>query len=210
MALTVMAPRADRRRGFGLDHFAGQAASAAGADVHSLTRDRGGVRDTTGMDTPVLHADCAALAFLLGRWEGEGRGLWVADPAFRYREEVVIDHAGKTFLRYAQRTWAADDGRPLHTEVGYFRPVADARVELLLVQPTGVAEIHAGRVAGHVLELEAVLVGVTPTAKRVTGVSRRIWVEDEALNYRLRLGMNGEPLADHLAGRLRRLNLVGG
>lgn len=158
----------------------------------------------------MLHADCAALAFLLGRWEGEGRGLWIADPAFRYREEVVIDHAGKPFLRYAQRTWAAHDGRPMHTEVGYFRPVVDSRVELLLVQPTGVAEIHAGRIAGQVLELETVLVGTTPTAKVVTSVNRRIWVDDDALNYRLRLGMNGEPLADHLAGTLRRVNPVGG
>jgi hypothetical protein len=182
------------------------AAAAAVQTSSSPTRDGDRLRDTAGVNTPVLHADCAALAFLLGRWEGEGRGLWMADPAFRYREEVVIDHAGKAFLRYAQRTWAEDDGRAMHTEVGYFRPVADSRVELLLVQPTGVVEIHAGRVAGHVLELEAVLVGATPTAKRVTGVSRRIWVEDEALNYRLRLGMNGEPLDDHLAGTLRRLN----
>src|ERR1019366_4445281 len=135
-------------------------------------RARGGplVRDTAAMENPTLHPDCAALAFLLGRWEGTGRGLWIADTPFRYREEVVIDHAGKPFLRYAQRTWAEDDGRPMHSEVGYLRPVARSRVELLLVQQTGVAEIHEGRIEGRALELEAVLVGVTPTAKRVTDV----------------------------------------
>jgi len=168
------------------------------------------VRDTAAMENPALHPDCAALAFLLGRWEGTGRGLWTAETPFRYREEVVIDHAGKPFLRYAQRTWAEDDGRPMHSEVGYFRPVGGSRVELLLVQPTGVAEIHEGRIKGWTLELEAVLVGVTPTAKRVTDVNRNIWVEHDVLNYRLLLGMNGEPLSDHLAGTLRRTDLAAG
>ncbi|GAC1343112.1 MAG: FABP family protein [Candidatus Dormibacteria bacterium] len=167
-------------------------------------RPAGRVSDTTVVDGPALHSDCASIAFLLGRWEGEGRGLWAADPAFRYREEVVIDHVGKPFLRYAQRTWAAADHRPMHTEVGYLRPVANSRVELVLVQPTGVVEIHAGQVQGLALELEPILVGVAPTAKRVTGVNRRIWVEDGVLNYRLRLGVNGEPPADHLAAWLRR------
>jgi hypothetical protein len=69
------------------------------------------VRDTAAMENPTLHTDCAALAFLLGRWEGTGRGLWTAETPFRYREEVVIDHAGKPFLRYAQRTRAEDDDR---------------------------------------------------------------------------------------------------
>ncbi len=167
-------------------------------------------RDTTAVSNPTLHRDCASLAFLLGRWEGEGRGLWAADPPFRYREEVVFDHAGKPFLRYAQRTWADEDGRPMHSEVGYLRPVGESRVELLLVQPTGVAEIHAGRLDGHALDLKAVLVGVAPTAKRVTDVDRQLWVEDDVLSYRLRLGMNGEPLSDHLAATLRRVDLAAG
>jgi THAP4-like, heme-binding beta-barrel domain len=185
----------------------------AGAGLRSPCRSACGgplVRDTAAMDNPALHPDCAALAFLLGRWEGTGRGLWTAETPFRYREEVVIDHAGKPFLRYAQRTWAEDDSRPMHSEVGYFRPVGGSRVELLLVQPTGVAEIHEGRIQGWTLELEAVLVAVTPTAKRVTDVNRHIWVEHDVLNYRLLLGMNGEPLSDHLAGTLRRTDLAAG
>jgi hypothetical protein len=41
-------------------------------------------------------------------------------------------------------------------------------------------------------------------------VNRHIWVEDDVLNYRLLLGMNGEPLSDHLAGTLRRTDLAAG
>ena len=154
---------------------------------------------------PALHPDCAPLAGLLGRWEGEGRGLWAADPPFRYREEVVIDHVGKPFLRYAQRTWALDDGRPMHSELGYLRPARNGGVELLVVQPTGIAEVHAGTLDGGVLELELVHLGVAPSAKPVTGVSRRIWLDDgPSLRYLLRLGMNGEPRADHLEATLGR------
>jgi hypothetical protein len=127
----------------------------------------------------------------------------VADPPFAYREEVVIDHVGKPFLRYAQRTWAADDGRPMHTEAGYLRPVAGSRVELLVVQPTGFVEIHSGPVLGERLELECHLLGVAPSAKPLTSVSRRLWVEERSvLRYLVRLGVNGEPLADHLEATL--------
>jgi hypothetical protein len=152
-----------------------------------------------------LHPDCLPLGFLLGRWEGEGRGLWAADPPFAYREEVVIDHLGKPFLRYAQRTWAADDGRPMHSEAGYLRPVAGSRVELLVVQPTGFVEIHSGPVLSERLELECNLVGTSPSAKPLTSVSRRLWLEQRSvLRYLVRLGMNGEPLADHLTATLHR------
>jgi hypothetical protein len=152
-----------------------------------------------------LHADCEPVAFLLGRWKGDGRGLWAADPPFAYGEEVLIDHVGKPFLRYAQRTWAADDGRPMHSETGYVRCLPGAHVELLVAQPIGFVEIHAGRVEGHVLELEAVALGVSPSAKPLTAVTRRLWMEDDELRYLLRLGMNGEPLADHLTATLRRV-----
>lgn len=162
--------------------------------------------DTAGMSAPPLHPDCEPLSFLVGRWEGEGRGLWAADPPFAYREEVVIDHSGKPFLRYAQRTWAADDARPMHAEAGYLRPAPDSGVELLVVQPIGIVEIHAGRVAGAALDLHLETLGVAPSAKPVTAVSRRLWLDDAgALRYLVRLGMNGEPLADHLTAALLRV-----
>jgi nitrobindin-like protein len=152
-----------------------------------------------------LHPACAPFAFLIGRWEGEGRGLWAADPPFTYREEVVFDHSGKPFIRYAQRTWAADDGRPMHAETGYLRPAPGGRVELVIAQPTGIVEVHAGRLDGHAVDLEPAAVMVTPTAKNVTGISRGLRVDDDgSLRYLVRIGVNGEPLADHLQATLRR------
>lgn len=145
------------------------------------------------------------LAFLIGVWRGEGEGLWAAEPQFRYGEELTITAPpGKPFLRYEQRTWALDDNRAMHAELGYLRCPSPDAIELLVVQPIGYTEIHTGRVDGTELRLALAELGRAPSAKPVTAVERSLAVRDGALEYLLRLGMNGEPAADHLHAVLRR------
>lgn len=150
---------------------------------------------------PVL----APLAFLVGTWEGEGRGLWRADPPYRYRERVTIGCDGRPFLRYEQHTANLDDGAPRHTEMGYVRCPSPEGVEMLVVQATGIGEIQVGRVVGTRLVLASRSVSLTPTAKPVTAVAREIWLEDDDLCYLVRIAMNAEPLGDHLSARLHRV-----
>jgi len=147
----------------------------------------------------------ARFGFLLGTWEGEGEGLWPADPRFRYRERVVFEHPGRPFLRYEQRTWALSDGAPRHAEVGYLRPGEGSSVEWVIVQPTGICEVQTGELGDRTLTVTAASIALAPTAKRVTGITRRLWIEDGALRYLVRIAMNGEPLADHLAATLHRV-----
>jgi hypothetical protein len=151
-----------------------------------------------------LHPDAAALAFLLGTWEGEGQGHYPTIAAFGYREEIRFWHVGKPFLGYGQRTWAMDDGRPLHSETGYWRPQRGGAVELVLALPTGHVEVEEGTVEGTSVSLTTRLVGATTSAKEITAVTRELVVEGDRLRYVMAMAAVGQPLQEHLMAELHR------
>ena len=107
-----------------------------------------------------------------------------------------------------QRTRHAADGEPLHAEAGYLRAVGDAgEVELVVVQPSGVVEVHTGTAAstsdGVVLELNSVWVATTPAAKPVTAVCRRLAVSGPKMVSELWMAAMGETdLVHHLRSEL--------
>jgi hypothetical protein len=154
--------------------------------------------------TPPLHPDVEVLAFLLGEWRGEGRGEYPTIENFGYREEVVFGHVGKPFVAYTQRTWALDDGRPLHTEAGYFRPQPEGRLELVIARPSGLAELDEGVVRDGHVELTSTLVARTPSAKEVTEVRRTLDVDGDVMRYELEMAAVGQPRQFHLEGELHR------
>ena len=153
-----------------------------------------------------LNPALAPVAFLLGTWRGEGEGQYPSIEPFRYREEIRFSHNGKPFLIYAQRTEAIDTGQPMHAEGGYMRLVGDGRVEFVIAQPIGYAEISLGRVDGRRIDVECTSVARTPTAKPVTSISRSFWMEGETLRYHLKMGLAGAPLAPHLTATFRRVD----
>ena len=93
-----------------------------------------------------LHPDCEQLGFLLGVWRGAGEGSYPTIESFGYTEEVTFSHVGKPFLGYTQKTKHAVSGAPLHAEAGYLRAVGAGRVEFVVVQPSGIVELHSGTV----------------------------------------------------------------
>ncbi len=101
-----------------------------------------------------LNPALTPVSFLLGTWRGEGEGQYPSIRPFRYREEIRFTHNGKPFLIYSQRTEAIDTGQPMHGEAGYLRLVGEGRVEFVIAQPIGYAEISLGRVDGRRVVLD--------------------------------------------------------
>ncbi|MDH3260883.1 MAG: FABP family protein [Acidimicrobiia bacterium] len=151
------------------------------------------------------HPAVEPLAFLLGRWRGEGKGEYPTIEPFVYGEEIEFSHNGRPFLFYVQKTWNPVDGYPMHSETGYLRPVAEGRVELVLAQPSGITEILAGTVSGSRIELTSTLVGVSPTAKQVSAVKRMISVTGTTLSYQLDMAAVGQDLSIHLHADLEKV-----
>ena len=157
-------------------------------------------------EAPALHPDIAALGLLVGTWAGEGTGEYPTTKPFAYGEELRFDHIGKPFLRYAQRTWSTDDGRPLHSESGYVRFHPPSAVELVVAHPIGVVEVAEGDIEGGKLVLHSTMIGRTSTAKEVTAITRQITVEGAAFSYELEMAAVGQPLVQHLKATLHRVS----
>lgn len=152
-----------------------------------------------------LHPDLLELEFLIGTWSGNGHGDYPTIEPFDYHEELTIAPLpGKPVLGYAQRTNNLHTGEPLHAEHGYFRWGGAGRAELVIAQPTGIVEAHAGTIDGTHLHLRALTVAHTPTAVEVDDVERHLEVADDSMTYRLSMAAVGHALQVHLRATLRR------
>jgi THAP4-like, heme-binding beta-barrel domain len=158
-----------------------------------------------GPPVPTVHPDVAGLAFLLGSWTGDGQGMYPTIQAFSYREEVSFSHNGKPFLAYSQRTWGSSDGRPLHSETGYWRAGPSGWVELVIAHPTGVAEIEEGTFTGTTVEVSTRSIGLSSTAKQISVLGRSYRVDGDVLRYTLYMGAVGLPPQHHVGAELRRV-----
>ncbi|MEU7008820.1 FABP family protein [Streptomyces sp. NPDC046332] len=159
---------------------------------------------------PAPHPQLAPVTGLLGTWSGRGRGGYpTLDEEFTYEQEVTFSHDGRPFLHYEARAWLLDaDGTPLRPsarESGWWRIQPEGRVEALVTQPTGIAEILVGRADAGTVDLATHTVALAPTAKQVEATRRRYTVVDEdTLDFVHDLAAVGQPLQHHLSVRLRR------
>ena len=147
---------------------------------------------------------------LEGTWVGSGEGQYPTISSFRYNERVTFTRSPKGFLVYQQSTSNVETGAPMHSETGYVRFIeASSAVEFVIVQPTGVVEIHSGiPVFGDPDEvsynLRPVSISLSPSAKAVTDIERSIEVHGVTLSSRIAMAAVGLPLQHHLAATLTR------
>ncbi|MEV0115716.1 FABP family protein [Streptomyces sp. NPDC050844] len=167
--------------------------------------------DAHGPDEkPAPHALLAPVLGFLGTWHGRGEGEYpTIDGDFTYAQVVTFSHDGRPFLHYEARAWLLDaDGAPLRPsarESGWWRLQPDGRVEALITQPTGIAEIAVGHAADGTVDLSTCDVARTPTAKEVEATRRRYTLADDGtLTFVHDLAAVGRPLQHHLSAHLSR------
>lgn len=150
------------------------------------------------------HPDLEPIRFLIGSWQGTGRGVYPTIEPFGYHEEIAfVPGPGKPFLVYTQRT-RGEDQSPMHSEAGFVRMTARGP-ELVIAQPTGLVEVHDGELTDTTVEFRSSAMGATATAKAVREVVRRIGVVGDTLSYTLDMAYAAVPLTRHLTATLDRV-----
>jgi hypothetical protein len=169
------------------------------------------------------------VAWLVGTWEGTGVAGYPSldrDQPFGQRVEVV--HDARPFLGWHSRTWAIDEdgrpGRPLATEVGFWRVTGDAvdrsaesggdvpvrEVELLLAHATGIVEMYVGRAAGARIDVATDVVARSRHAVEYSAATRVYGLVEGDLLWAMDMAAVGRPRAPHASARLRRSTTVPG
>lgn len=155
-----------------------------------------------------VHPALGALARLVGTWTGVGEGAYPTIAPFAYRETVVFGTSGRPFLSYAQRTWRDGTDEPLHAESGWLRGQVDGRAELLVAQPTGLAEAAVLTLRDEddrlTLEGDRTPLLRTPGARAVQDVRRRFVVAGDELRYDVWMTWGGHDDTHHLRAVLHR------
>lgn len=169
--------------------------------------------DTANLrDGPDLHDRCLGLLPLVGVWRGTGEVVYpTIDGPYTFGQQLVFAHDGRPFLSYESRAWLlgpdAEVLRPAARETGFWRPLADGSLEVLLTHATGIVEVYYGVQRNLTSwEISTDAVARTVSAKEING-ARRLYglVESGDLAYVDERAMVGQPLQPHLSARLSRI-----
>ena len=154
-----------------------------------------------------LHPNLEPYEFLIGTWTGPGRGYYPTIEGFSFQETLTFATIpGKPFFRYEQKTMGPKG--PMHTELGFLRPVGHGKLEFILAQPTGQTELLEGTVREDEYFLHFEFNNSTLTnsgsAKLVEQTARTYTFNGDraALTTRFDMAAVGEPLQQHLESEL--------
>ena len=150
------------------------------------------------------------LAWLIGRWEGVGVVGYPTIEEAQFGQEIEVSHDGRGFLAWQSRAWILDAStgekvRNAAVESGYWRPLDDGEVELLLVHPTGILELYYGTIEPARIQLKTDGVLRSPGAKEYNAATRMYGLVDSQLFWAMDMAAVGQPLQSHLSARLTRV-----
>ena len=156
------------------------------------------------------------LAWLVGRWRGQGVVVYPQIPQAAVVQEVVVGHDGGPYLSWTSTLHLAGEeaDRVWSTESGYWRVPPDRPadlapgrhpVELLLVDPAGHLSLYAGEVGNGRIDLASDLIARTPDAVELTAATRLYGLVDGELMWTWDIAAFGQPLQSYASARLSRV-----
>ena len=155
-----------------------------------------------------LHPDCGPIAWMLGTWQGNGRGDYPTIEPFQFGQELIFQQDGRPFFHYLARSWIVDgEGnkvREAAQETGFIRARPEGKVEVLLAHMTGFVEIWYGDAGDGKLEIVTDAVARTDSAKEYAGGKRLYGYVNGDLLYAFDMAAMGHPLQPHTHAQLVR------
>ncbi len=149
------------------------------------------------------------IAWLVGRWQGNGHGSWPGVGEFEFGQQIDFSTNQGPYLHYLSQTWTLDEAgqpdAPLTMETGFWRPGEQGTLEVVLTSPEGWAEVWAGSARGARIELTSDVVARTTTAELLyTGGHRLYGNIDGDLMWAFDRATTDVELQPYLWARLRR------
>jgi len=159
---------------------------------------------------PDLPSRLMALAWMIGRWEGNGHGADLDGKEFEYGQTIEFNHNGGDFLHYLSQLYEVDEKgtavRPLMMESGFWRPQPDGSIEAVMCSPEGWSEVWAGKITGAKIEMVTDAVMRTATAEvEYTGGQRLYGNVEGDLLWTFDRATTDKELHPHLWARLKRV-----
>ena len=159
-----------------------------------------------------LHKSLFPIAWMIGKWEGDGNCEYPTIQPFKFFQEVVFNQDGQDFLNYYSRCWKMDDdgkiGEPFFSETGFWRvkEMNDQKVlEVVIAQSGGITEGWVG-VVGNSANMQLVMdQGYSTPSAPITTAGQRLYghVEGE-LFFAYDRAAEGHPLQAYMWSSMKR------
>jgi hypothetical protein len=157
-----------------------------------------------------LHPSLRGLAWMIGRWEGNGKATYPGSEDYDFGQQIDFAHTGQDYLHYLSQTFElGEDGAPVRSltmETGFWRPQADGSLEVVMCHPAGYAEVWYGQITGPKIELATDAVVRTASAEEYAAGQRLYGHVEGDLLWTFDKAAQGQPLQSHMWARLRRVS----
>ena len=154
-----------------------------------------------------LNPELVALGWLVGVWEGSGNGQDHEGNDFTFEQRIEFTHNGGNYLFYVSQLFGmSEDGKfnePMGMETGFWRPKADASLEVTLTNSDGWTEVLLGKIQVTRIDLLTDAVVRTESASVSHTSGQRLYGKGEGdLMYALDRSTAEHELRPHLWARL--------